>query len=476
VGAAAAANAALLASPPAPERPRRDTVKAPSTTTPATLPANAFAPLKQQLAHDDSASGGAPAPVPPRPVARTASADVLQAAHHAQQQQQQQQQKQSHQSQSHLASGGAFSTAATPAPAQAPSPAPTTAVASPASSVVSALSTSAPAASSAAGASSGAAGGSLGPWEHEPTPHSPDAPVSDAYRATVGSLGILTIFPEKPAKRASASGPPAAVSSRARSPGGEDGEDDAATAAALASVDITSPVRVSHDWHATHDPSTGVFHGIPQDWEHALHKQFAVPLPSVDMIRLPQYPERVPRVLYALFSVLRASGGTAQEGIFRLAPEGGSTAAARAKIDAGALIGKGATVDANGVPVFPEAPDTVATLIKIWFRELPEKLLDRVPQRVIMECSGAAEAWRVVQSLSEPWRSTCAYLIDECVHVTRQSAVNKMTPQNLGIVIGPNLFVPDDANPMNSLAYSQKVAAWLKGAIEYRLANPDCAL
>ena len=45
-----------------------------------------------------------------------------------------------------------------------------------------------------------------------------------------------------------------------------------------------------------------------------------------------------------------------------------------------------------------------------------------------------------------------------------------MTPQNLAIVIGPNLFTtPANADPMASLVFSQKVAQFMQQAILWRL-------
>ncbi len=306
-------------------------------------------------------------------------------------------------------------------------------------------------------------------WSCEPVPLAPGAPTSTIYNETVGKLGVLNLYPEKPAKLATASAPGASVSSRAR---GEMDEFDMA----IAMAEITMPNRVVHDSHATFDPKTNRFRGLPDGWEDRLQKQFGVDLALVDLVRVRPYPGRIPRVLRALFALLHANGGAEAEGIFRIAPEGGATSSAKERIDAGVLIGRAARTDEKGLPVFPEEPHTVATLIKVWFRDLPERILEHAPTRDIMDTSTGEQAWAVLRKLPEPYKSTCAYLVDECVRVTANVTINRMSPQNLGIVIGPNLFAPDDSNPMNTLALSQKVAQWLKLAIEYRLENPDCEI
>lgn len=536
-GAAATASASspqqqqpLMASPAAPERPRRTTVKAPAVASSSTtVPVSSFFTRRVEPgAEATSPPAGYPTGTTGHPNAAAGTSPAT--------------------------AGGRVSDLALTAPsATASGSASGSGLASGSNTGSNTGSGSSALASSAS--ASGASGGSA---ELVPTPHPFGAPVSEAYAATVGTLGLLTIFPEKPAKRATVTATPAnaaaspaaaaAATARARKSGGkpgsahgaEDDDDDDEEYAMLAAAEITSPVRVSHDVHAKVDPQTGRILGLPSDWEAMLHKQFAVPLPQVcsmiififvmsylqkivmclfsydssitlfftnisttlipllsstlsfsapataaapqvDTIALSPYPGKVPRVLHVLFALLERAGGLDSEGVFRLAPEGGSTDAVKARIDAGELIGARARTDpVTGLPEFGEhgaAVDTLATVIKVWFRELPVKLLEKVPQRVIMELTTPDEAWqKVVRALPEPYKSTCAYLVDECVRVTANSKKNKMTPQNLGIVIGPNLFLPDETNPMNTLAYSQKVAQWLKLAIEFRVANPQAEI
>ena len=70
--------------------------------------------------------------------------------------------------------------------------------------------------------------------------------------------------------------------------------------------------------------------------------------------------------------------------------------------------------------------------------------------------------------MAEPNQSIYLWLLDLCVEVARHSSINKMTPQNLAVVIAPNLFTPDDSDPMKNLLYSQKVANFLHKSILYR--------
>ena len=50
--------------------------------------------------------------------------------------------------------------------------------------------------------------------------------------------------------------------------------------------------------------------------------------------------------------------------------------------------------------------------------------------------------------MSEPSASYFTWLLDLCVLVSSYAHINKMSAQNLAIVIGPNLFTPNMVDPM----------------------------
>jgi len=81
-----------------------------------------------------------------------------------------------------------------------------------------------------------------------------------------------------------------------------------------------------------------------------------------------------------------------------------------------------------------------------------------------------------VDLMKEPKRTVLLWLLDLCVEVSNVSHINKMTPQNLAIVIGPNLFTPaTGADPMATLQFSQKVANFLTNAIIWRKSEKDAS-
>ena len=60
-----------------------------------------------------------------------------------------------------------------------------------------------------------------------------------------------------------------------------------------------------------------------------------------------------------------------------------------------------------------------------------------------MSCSTPEEAAKIVyEQMTEPFSSILCWLLDLCIEVAANQAVNKMTFQNLAIVIAPNLFKP----------------------------------
>jgi hypothetical protein len=109
----------------------------------------------------------------------------------------------------------------------------------------------------------------------------------------------------------------------------------------------------------------------------------------------------------------------------------------------------------------------------VWFRDLPTHLLTEISADAISDCDTEEKSADIIAGMSEPSASILLWLLDMCVTVSANSNTNKMTPQNLAIVIGPNLFTPSMTDPMASLLFSQKVASFLHSAIVWRSKNPD---
>jgi len=158
---------------------------------------------------------------------------------------------------------------------------------------------------------------------------------------------------------------------------------------------------------------------------------------------------KVPSVLVEMKSCILKNNGQTSEGIFRLAGE--QTEIKRIK----ELMNK-KSFDYNTKDI-----NTIASLLKIWYRDLPVPILNALPQDQIMNCSEPSDCVLAYQNLSEPQKTLLDWLMDLLIFVSNHAQVNKMTPQNLAIVIAPNLYDISTPNPMEGLILSQKCAQFL---------------
>ncbi|XP_034247836.1 rho GTPase-activating protein 44-like isoform X2 [Thrips palmi] len=132
--------------------------------------------------------------------------------------------------------------------------------------------------------------------------------------------------------------------------------------------------------------------------------------------------------------------GMEEEGLFRVA--GGSSKVRRMKLslDAGCLT-------------FPTAleyrdPHVIAGVLKSYLRELPEPLMTyslydewMAAARVSSSNDARLQAlWSVVQKLPEANRDNLRFLVKFLSALCRNQDVNKMSPQNVAIVMAPNLI------------------------------------
>eukprot|EP00455_Lapot_gusevi_P029540 TRINITY_DN3163_c0_g1_i3.p1 TRINITY_DN3163_c0_g1~~TRINITY_DN3163_c0_g1_i3.p1 ORF type:complete len:388 (-),score=144.14 TRINITY_DN3163_c0_g1_i3:193-1356(-) len=253
----------------------------------------------------------------------------------------------------------------------------------------------------------------------------------DAAREPFAPLGKLKILPSKPAKL---------------------GSSDPASRPA-----ITDPYGVVHTQHVAVDPRTGQYRGLPPDWEKALQQQFGLPPNKLETRKLDAYNARIPIILITMRDYLFTNRGDEQVGIFRLAPDAEECNFVKEQLNKGSFRG------CNDI-------NCISNLIKVWFRDLPQQLLQPVDSNLIQQCAEEEDALRIMDSLPEPNKSIYLWLLDLCVDIAAKQNINKMTPQNLAIVIAPNLFKPDALNlqPMQALVFSQKVAHFLFKSVCWR--------
>ncbi len=129
----------------------------------------------------------------------------------------------------------------------------------------------------------------------------------------------------------------------------------------------------------------------------------------------------VPRILVDMKNFVLDKNGANSEGIFRLAGE--QTEIQRIKGLMNQKIFDFNTKDINAI----------ASLIKIWFRDLHVPILNALPSESIMNFSDADDCVNAFNTLPEPQKSLVSWLLDLLVIISQNSEVNKMTAQNLGM-------------------------------------------
>ncbi|GAM26524.1 hypothetical protein SAMD00019534_096990, partial [Acytostelium subglobosum LB1] len=167
---------------------------------------------------------------------------------------------------------------------------------------------------------------------------------------------------------------------------------------------------------------------------------------------------RVPSILAQMKRSLIEYGGLEQEGLFRLAGE--QTEIRKMK----ELMNKNEFSSSNDI-------NTVASLIKIWYRELPSPILNSVPTEKIFHCGDVDECVEAVNRLPEMQKNLLDWLMDLLIQVASYSRINKMTPQNLAIVVAPNLYDVSTSNPMEGLVLSQKCVQFLHNVLTHKISQ-----
>lgn len=84
-------------------------------------------------------------------------------------------------------------------------------------------------------------------------------------------------------------------------------------------------------------------------------------------------------------------------------------------------------------------PETITNLIKVWFRELPERLFDVTVDQVLA-CQTLEQMQNLFKSASEPAQQVALWLFDLMSGVVAHKDTNRMNSKKLSIIMAPNLF------------------------------------
>jgi len=167
---------------------------------------------------------------------------------------------------------------------------------------------------------------------------------------------------------------------------------------------------------------------------------------------------KVPSILALMKRALIENDGLAQEGIFRLAGE--QTEIKRIK----EIMNKKEFSTSNDI-------NTIASLIKIWFRELPTPILNALPAESIFYSSDITDCVNAFNTLPEPQKTLLDWLLHLLIMTATNASVNKMSAQNLAIVVAPNLYDVSTSNPMEGLVMSQKCVQFLHNVLQWKIQN-----
>ncbi|KAJ1173633.1 hypothetical protein NDU88_005462 [Pleurodeles waltl] len=164
------------------------------------------------------------------------------------------------------------------------------------------------------------------------------------------------------------------------------------------------------------------------------------------------------------------SKGMNEEGLFRLAA-GASTLR---KLKMSLAGGSGAMEE------FYTEPHAVAGALKSYLRELPEPLMtfelyeDWMKAASLKEPEGRLEAFRAAfNKLPERNQTNLRYLVKFLSKLAENQEVNKMTPGNIAIVLGPNLLWPRIDKDSSELDMASVSSILVVGVVEGLIQSAD---
>uniref|UniRef100_A0A7N8X5I4 Rho GTPase-activating protein 44 n=1 Tax=Mastacembelus armatus TaxID=205130 RepID=A0A7N8X5I4_9TELE len=160
--------------------------------------------------------------------------------------------------------------------------------------------------------------------------------------------------------------------------------------------------------------------------------------------------------------------GMQEEGLFRIAPSASKLKKLKASLDCGVL----------DVQEYSADPHAIAGALKSYLRELPEPLMtfdlyndwiqasniqdqDKRPQALLNAC----------EKLPPANNNNFKYLIKFLSKLTEYQDVNKMTPGNIAIVLGPNLLWTHDEGNITEMMTT--VSLQIVGIIEPIIQHAD---
>ncbi|PKA59346.1 hypothetical protein AXF42_Ash001440 [Apostasia shenzhenica] len=233
-------------------------------------------------------------------------------------------------------------------------------------------------------------------------------------------------------------------------------EEEASPAPALAHMEIGWPTDVEHVAHVTFDRFHG-FLGLPVEFEveipcrvpSASARVFGVSAESMQCC-FDSKGNSVPIILLLMQDRLYSQGGLKAEGIFRINPENSKEEEVREQLNQG---------------IVPEDIEVhcLAGLIKAWFRELPEGVLDGLSPEQVLQCNSEDQCLELVQLLRPTQAALLNWAVELMADVVEEEELNKMNARNIAMVFAPNMTQMSD--PLTALMHAVQVMNLLKALI-----------
>ncbi|ETO05925.1 hypothetical protein RFI_31473 [Reticulomyxa filosa] len=186
--------------------------------------------------------------------------------------------------------------------------------------------------------------------------------------------------------------------------------------------------------------------------------QFGVPIERLrGSVQYPDYESRIPQILVRLREHLKEKEGLKREGVFRLQPDGKQFPIVKQMLD-------------SNVPTLDMDHDCTANAIKVWFRDLPVKVLNPMPLDKIEKPSKLEDMAQTIREfLPEPYRSVFEWLLDVAVEVCEFKELNRMDARNIAVVLCPNLYDTSHMASPQALAFSQSLLKFMELAVKWRI-------
>lgn len=163
---------------------------------------------------------------------------------------------------------------------------------------------------------------------------------------------------------------------------------------------------------------------------------------------------RIALVVEKCAACLLASGMD-EEGLFRITGSASKIKKLKSAFNAGFA----------DMSEFERDPHTVASVLKLYLRELPEPLMTFDLYEEWMKAASVSDAsarlqalWQVVNNLPQANQDNLRYVVKFLARLVGHREQNKMSSQNIAIVIAPNLVWPKEENQSQHMGVNMGIA------------------